>query len=367
MKITKISGLGRFGIYIDDVDLSTISDEQWMEIGQLHMKNLVTIIRDSKLTIERQSELTNLFGEKRYGTKNYFLVKYKRSWDWVINAALDDSTELSDIDKISIKSLIAAQERASNGLDVTKVTGGYNADGTPKGFFAEGELLWHSNESGTLTFSPGVTLFAKENVVGSATGFVTTTDYYESVPDSFRRELDDMILIHKFSPGKINPGLNEEQDRVMNINMCPFDNKEIPMVITSPGGIRGLHYSINTVWSIKGETKKESDRIFKRINKELFVDKYQYDHWYKNNNDFLLFDNSITLHRRLGNIKDRLCYRVQHDYTNLQDGVWYPYSQKDISRQYEKEIRNFVKTTGIKNFKLPPRRLADYIPFLGKS
>jgi hypothetical protein len=120
------------------------------------------------------------------------------------------------------------------------------------------------------------------------------------------------------------------------------------------------------VWSIKGLTKKESDKVFKKINKELFVDKYIYDHWYQNEGDWLLFDNSITQHRRLGNIKDRLCYRIQHDYTNLQDGVWYPYRQKDIQRRYEKEIRRFIKSTGIKGFKLPPKRLTDYIPFLDR-
>ena len=366
MKVSKIPGLGRFGIFIDDVDFNTITNEEWMEIGQLHMKNLVTIIRNTNLTKEQQITFTNMFGDARFGTKNYFINKYNRPWAYIVGVTLEDSDEITPLDRTIIKSCISAQEKTESGADITRVQGGYDAAGYPKGFFAEGELLWHSNESGTLTFSPGVSLLAVKNVVGSATGFLTTTDYYENVSESFRSELDDMILIHKFTPGKICPGLNAEQDRIMNLNMCPFDGKEIPMVITSPAGIRGLHYSINTVWAIKGATQKESDKIFKKINKELFVDKYMYDHWYKNNGDFLLFDNSITLHRRLGNIKDRLCYRIQHDYTNLQDSVWYPYQQKDISRQYELEIRRFIKATGIKNFKLPPKRLVDYIPFLNR-
>ena len=43
MKITKIPGLGRFGVFVDDIDLFSISNEEWIEIGQLHMKSLVTI------------------------------------------------------------------------------------------------------------------------------------------------------------------------------------------------------------------------------------------------------------------------------------------------------------------------------------
>jgi alpha-ketoglutarate-dependent taurine dioxygenase len=366
MKVSKIPGLGRFGVYIDDVDFNTITDEEWMEIGKLHLEKLVTVVRNTNLTKEKQIEFIDRFGSSRFGTKNYFIGKYNRPWDYITAMALEDSKEIDALDKIIIKSCISAQEQTSIGKDITRVQGGYDENGNPLGMFAEGELLWHSNESGTLTFTPGVALLAAKNVIGSATGFVTTVDYYESVSDSFRRELDDMILIHRFTPGKICPGLNPQQDLIMNLNMCPHDGKEIPMVITSPGGIRGLHYSINTVWDIKGATQKESIEIFDRINKELFVDEYTYDHWYKNDGDLMLFDNSITLHRRLGNIKDRLCYRIQHDYTHLQDSVWYPYSQPDIAKQYKKEIRRFIKTTGVSDFKLPPRSLADFIPFLDR-
>lgn len=363
MKVSKIPGLGRFGIYIDDIDFNTITNEEWMEVGQLHLQNLVTIMRGTNLTKDQQVDFTHRFGDSRFGAKNYFVNKYNMSWDYIMTLTLLDSDEILPEDRKIVKGCMSTLEKVKGGF-VGRVSGGYDADGNPKGFFAEGELDWHSNESGTLTFSPGVALLAVKNVEGSATSFLTTTDYYESVPDSFRRELDEMILIHNFTPGKINPGLNAEQDRLMQYNMCPVDGKEIPMVITSPGGIRGLHYSVNTVWGIKGMTKAESDKVFERINKELFVEKYMYDHWYKGTGDFLLFDNSITLHKRLGNIKDRLCYRLQHDYTNLQDGAWLPYSQPEIAKQYSKEIRNFVKSTGIKDFKLPPRKLSDFIPFL---
>ena len=366
MKVTKIPGLGRFGIIIDDLDLNNITDEEWVEIGKQHLQNLVTVFRQANITKERQIELTNLLGAQRFGSKNYFITKYKRSWEYIIAMTLEDSNEIEALDRTVIRSCISAQEHTDVGYDITRVQGGYDEHGNPLGMFAEGELLWHSNESGTLTFTPGVSLLAAKNVVGSATGFLTTSDYYENVSESFRSELDEMIILHRFTPGKISPGLNKRQDIIMNLNMCPYDDTEIPLIMTSPGGVKGLHYSINTTWSIKGLTKKESDKVFKKINKELFVDKYIYDHWYQNEGDWLLFDNSITQHRRLGNIKDRLCYRIQHDYTNLQDGVWYPYQQKDIQRRYEKEIRRFIKSTGIKGFKLPPKRLIDYIPFLDR-
>ena len=354
MKITKIPGLGSYGIYIDGVNFDHLTDEEWMEIGKLHMQNLVTIIRDCNLGWENQTKWCMKFGDTRYGIRYLILKKYPGlTWSNVIKLSLEDSPLIESIDKIRLQNIARMQQISPEGRHVMRVTGQRDENGNPLGMFAEGELAWHSNESGTLTFCPGVALLAAENVVGSATGFLTTADYYENVSDSFRRELDDMVLLHRFTPGKMNPGLRVEQDEVMHANMCPEDDKELPMVITSPGGIKGLHYSIHTVDSIKGMSKADSDKVFAEIDKELFTPKYTYDHWYKNNGDFLLFDNSITLHRRLGDTTNRMCYRIQHDYSNLQDGFWQPYLQETFASAYEKEIAYYVELADIKDFKLP--------------
>ena len=66
-----------------------------------------------------------------------------------------------------------------------------------------------------------------------------------------------------------------------------------------------------------------------------------------------MFDNSITLHRRLGETKNRLAYRIQHDYSNLQEEFWQPYIQPEYQQRYVDEIVDFVTTAGIKDFKLP--------------
>ena len=134
--------------------------------------------------------------------------------------------------------------------------------------------------------------------------------------------------------------------------MCPAPS-ELPLVIQSPLGIKGLHYSINTINGIKGMSKEESDKVFAYINKTLFVDKYIYDHWYQQDNDICLFDNSITLHRRLGNTDNRLAYRVQHDYSNLQNGPWQPYLTEPFISDYNKEMAYYVELADIKDFKLP--------------
>lgn len=367
MKVSKIPGLGSYGTFIDDVDLMTISDEEWMEIGKIHIKSLVTIIRNANCTTDRQSELMLKFGEPRHGQKvtmaRKYLREYGKDYNWVIKQALADSDLIDDDDKLRIRALGNMAKVTSTGYMVAAIAGGYDEHGLPLGMFSEGELDWHSNESGTLTFCPGVALLGQEGMTASSTGFLTTADYYESVSDSFRRELDDMIILHRFTPGFMAPGVNAVHDKILYSNMCPIDDTEIPLVIQSPGGIRGLHFNPSTVYSIKGASKAESDQTFERIKKELFVDKYIYDHWYKSDNDFCFFDNSITLHRRLGSIEGRLAYRGTFDYTHLQDGPYQPYFQKKYQREYNKQIREVIKLADVKEFKFPKRSWTEYLPF----
>jgi alpha-ketoglutarate-dependent taurine dioxygenase len=348
MKITDIPGIGNYGVYIDDVDFASMTDDEWMEIGKLHLQKLVTIIRNVDVDWLKLTSMSEMWGNPRYNIRYNILKKHPgKTWAQLAKLAMIDSPKLEELDKVRLKLLYQMSEidRKSK-QSVIRVSGQRDSRGEPLGMFADGDLLWHSNESGSLSFTPGVALLGAKNVVGSSTGFLTTPDYYQSVSESFRSELDEMVLVHNFSAGRINPGLNEQQDKIMHANMCPDDNTEIPLVITSPGGIKGLHYSINTIESIKGMSVEDSKKVFDEINKNLFVDKYIYDHWYQNDNDLLLFDNSITLHRRLGDIKDRLCYRLQTDYTGIQEGYWQPYRQTEYAELYRTTTADYDKVLG---------------------
>lgn len=363
MKVSKIPGLGRFGVFIDDVDFSTITDEEWMEIGKIHLNSLVTIIRNTKLDKLEYMRRMHQWGTARNTISYSMNKKYHSSFLELADRVANQDKTVEEKDAQWVKGILNVMEFSSAGrpMPLMKVTGKRDADGNPLGMFAEGELLWHSNESGTLTYTPGVSLLGHEGMIGSATGFVTTADWYELQSESFRSELDQMVLLHRFTEGKINPGLRREQDLIMEKNMCPVNDTRIPLVIQSPAGIKGLHYSVNTIDRIEGMSKAESDKLLARIDKELFTDERVYDHWYTHNDDLCLFDNSITLHRRLGGIADRLAYRIQYDYTNLQDGPWVPYFQDEFAIPYKKQIKQIVSTLDITDFKLPKLTVADRI------
>lgn len=339
MKTSKIPGLGRFGVFIDDVDFATMTPDLWQEIGQIHLNSLVTIIRNVDLDLVSYVEWMKQWGEpssikhlqivKKYGVRYPFELIGKTE----INGLSIDSEDERWAN--SIFKMLALDPQGVPTVAM-KVTGKKDSDGNALGMFAEGELLWHSNESGQIAFAPAVSLLGVSGVVGSATGFATTTDWYEKQSESFRSELDEMIICHEFTPGKINPGLREEQDKVMYHNMCPEPN-ELPLIIKSPAGIKGLHYSVNTIKSIKGMTQEQSQQVFDIINKGLFTDEYTYDHWYAQDNDLCLFDNSITLHRRLGGITNRMCYRIQYRFDYLASD-YNPYYQPQYADEYNKQL-----------------------------
>jgi len=333
IRITDIPNLEGYGVFVDDIDFKHLTRSEWMDLGKLSMQKLVMIIRSTGLDNRSFHQVIKKWGKDR---QNYAATLFAR-YPWA-NGQIDHiiaSTEVPDEEKDIIREFQrvgGCNQKTGNTLRVS----GKKINGQRIGMFADGELLWHSNESGDIAFTPAVALLGAENMTNSATGFMVTTPYYYSVSDSFRSELDEMVLIHNFVPGRINPGLNEPQDNLMYKNMCPDPDTEIPLVIQSPAGIKGLHYSFNTVTGIKGMSNSEAEKILTEIKKGL--EKYTYDYWWENDDDLLIFDNSIVQHRRLGDTTNRLCHRYQFDYTYLQYKVtkqnYIPYFQDPYRSRY---------------------------------
>jgi alpha-ketoglutarate-dependent taurine dioxygenase len=331
-------------VYIDDVNFDEMTDDQWMEIGKVHMANLVTIIRDCNVDPRNVVGLVSQWGPLRYSGMLNICSQYPDipAKELIARALKNDpAIDPQHCDAIRQRFKTKGPAGTQRVTDIKDKNGDYT------GIFPDGELKWHSNEAGNHVFAPGVALLGSENMIGSSTGFVQTATYYEDVSESFRSELDEMVVIHRHKPGMLHVKDLGDQDEIMRINMNPEEESYIPMVIQSPGGIKGLHYSINTVDGIVGMSKAESDALFERMNKELMVERYMTDHWYKNNNDWLFFDNSITNHRRLGDVPGRLAFRVQHGYDHIQVPDYNPYYQEEHAKIYSDklaELNSFMES-----------------------
>ncbi len=320
MKLSPIPNLEGYGVFVDDIDFNHLTRDQWMSLGKLQMEQLVMIIRKTGININRFHQVMKMWGKCR---QNYA-------------AKEETDTEV-------------AKEYARIGGHAA--TGHIVRVAEENGLFGSGDLLWHSNESGDIAFTPGVALLGDHGMTKSATGFMVTSPYYYSLSESMRSELDEMVLVHNFQEGKIN--VNDENNVVYK-NMCPEPETEIPLVIQSPAGIKGLHFPYNTTTRIKDYPIEESVRLLEEIKFKLT--QYYYDYWWENDDDLLIFDNSIVQHRRLGDTTDRLCYRYQFDYSYLQYKVtgkpYMPYFQEPYISRYKKKMGEISKVFPV--FGYPP-------------
>ena len=352
--ITKIPGFGDYGVYVDGVDFTHMTDEEWMEFGHLHLKTLVTIFRDTNCEPIKFKKLSQLWGSapavsfyrycKKYNIEIDRNISAQQAW---LNAWNQIQKLADDFDQEAIGEAMAILEMPN----VQRVSGRRHPDGRRAGAFAEGELLWHSNESGQIVNTPGVMLLARENVVGTSTGFCITPNWYQSQTEAFRSELDEMVLLHDWQPGRMNPGLNDAQDALMKSNFAP-EPSELPLVIKSPGGIKGLHFPVHTIVGVRGMSQTEADRLIKHISDDLLREPHVYDHWYqKQSGDLLCFDNSITLHRRLGGVVERLALRTPSSFSNLLNYQWQPYYQPEFANLYQERVMDMQAVLNMQNQK----------------
>lgn len=359
MKITKFPK-GNYGIIIDDLNLDELSTNDWQNIGKLHLQNLVTIIRGSKCSVNKFSELIHRWGAEFWGLKYSLQQKYNLDWDTFQTSALADLPFIEQVDKDILNILYSASVTTDNGKSINFFSSTKDDKGD-YGLYGGQELDWHMHSSGKYAFEHAVSLLAAENVVGTATGFVSTADYYESVSESFRSELNDMVVLHRYTNANVNPPFKAAEEAVLRFKMCPVEDTEIPMVVQSPGGIKGLHFTPHTIHKIKDTSDTESRKILDEIYNNLFLEKYKYDHWYTANGDFMTFDNSITLHRRVGQSDNRKIYRIEHTYDNLLEKFYEPFLQEKYAKAHRKAIREIMKLEKNSGFIKPPFKFKDLL------
>ena len=325
MKTSKIPGLGDYGRFIDDISLAEMSDNDWIELGKDHLTDLVTIIRGVDIHPNEFERKMILWGDP------FILDGYRIRKKYKEKLGISNFYSLFKRNLIEDEDRKHAEDLAWMGAGGDEFIGekipwksqlhrisGIKENGKAIGMFTEGELLWHSNEPGSIVFNPGIALMGIKGMVGTSTGFATTASWYEKQRDSFKRELDDMTIIFKYQNYETAPEIDKDQDDLFRWNQT-FEPIELPLVITSPGGIKGLHYSPGTV---------ERTKFLDDLDKELFVDEYIYHHKYQQNNDICIFDNSITLHNRIGPVDERAAYRTPCNYCHLIPEDYNYYSQE---------------------------------------
>lgn len=347
MKISRIPNFGSFGVYVDDIDMNTMTQDQWLELGRLFVKELVVVFRNINITKSQYADWMPKWGPLKANIRMQFHKKYGGDFDATRPETWDG---VSEQDRLWLETRATKLEETGDGRYLTRVYGGKNEQGQAGGYFSHGEVHWHSNESSALNFSPGVSLLGWNDMADSATCFVQTVDLYEQVSESFRSELDEMILIHEYTPGKLNENEHTDQGLAVSMKMafCPVDGSETPLVCTAPNGRRGLRYTVNSRAHIKGMADEQAQKVFAELDRLVFDEKWIYNHWYQGERrDLLLFDNSVTLHKRIGGLPERKAFRMQFDLSPCLDSAWRPWQHlPEYEKIYNEEVKQMVEVMG---------------------
>lgn len=290
MKTRKLNGFGSLGVEVYDFDLKTCSDSDIEELGKIVIDQLVVYVNaeNCSITPARLNHIAKVFGDPFGGIDQsaYNIAQYK--WK---------NRQLEEKDLKALKELKKIRVGLEEYPGMLRVTGKRDEEGDYIGMFAEGELDWHSDRQGTGNFVPMILLNAVEGTEGTSTEFLQTADAYELLSVQWKNIIDNLVGVHRYTPGKMAPGLNASQDNILRMNMCPIDDSEVPLVCYSPGGRKGIRLSYNTLDHFKGFNKKDSDEILQFIMNHFLKDKYVYHQDWKNG-ELVFMDQTITVHRR---------------------------------------------------------------------
>lgn len=324
MKITKIPGFGNYGAIVEDFDWA--DPAAYQELKELNLKSLVTIVRgDGVNRFDSVAKLYNKVSTPRLPGSRW-LVKYGVNWQ--------DSLTQEEKDIVETTLGWTVGEKYPGWL---RVTGKKTDDYKTMGLFGETELLWHNDDSGDINFSPLVSLYGAEHTNTSATCFIQTADWYEKQTETFKSELDQLVAIYNWDNDKIQPGADYINEQVVRSNLVPVENGQLPLIMTSAGGIKGLYFS-DFITRFVGMSEEESQKLLARIRSEIMVPEYRYDYWWEHEcGDMVLMDQTLTLHCRQikpgldlkEELSKRIVYRLVGDYAGMLD--YTPYSQKEFS------------------------------------
>jgi alpha-ketoglutarate-dependent taurine dioxygenase len=268
----KIRSLNGCGVEILDVDISALSDEDYKEIKNIFVDNLIVVFRNQPQLTIPYAKLVQGIGR----IANYQLCH----WDSEGNFLKDKIDEISPFLYKGEDKFYPVQRMTSKVVN-----------GKISGIFHQDTLDWHSNMNGPFNRARGVAYQAiGEGVKGNSTSFLHTVAAYDAMSDDLKKRCEFAVGRFVNSPEIWAPGLSEE---VYGYMKKPGEGPyEMPLVNMSLGKKYGLYFHINNQCSFP-----EDPELFEILKEHCFQDKFIYKHSWEPG-DVVLSDQLLTLSKR---------------------------------------------------------------------
>lgn len=310
MKLEKLPNMPEpFGVRITDIPpIEEMTRSEWRELGQVALKHLVWSLEGQQnLSKEKFSRLCYSWGKP--GRWNPSDSQIFESLEPEIKSSITDV-----IMKISYNTKLPGLGR---------VTGIKDEQGDFTGIFPDGELEWHSNESGRQNPYPVLLLHAIHGTYGTQTQFLENVTEYEKLSYQDRKFVDSLICVYEWNPEHMDKTIKgtsvpEIHKIIGKINAFPKEGENFrPLISTSPGGHKGFAFNFFAFTRFKDKTTEESTEIIDWLKNLLIKEDRIYTHDWKDG-DIVAFDQIVTLHKRpTSDCSSRLLHRMSCNFDKI--------------------------------------------------
>lgn len=286
----QINPLKNCGVEIKDIDITDLSDAEYIEIKNALLEHLVVVIKSQPVLTVPFAKIVHKVGT------NGITGWWQAQWD-------KEGNPLGENHGIDNDPFLY------NGPDdkfpVQRVTG-EKKQGQVTGIFGSGTLDWHCNMNSAENANGVALQGVSPGVVGTSTSFMDTTKAYEAMSPELKKRCEGVWGVFEVAPEIWAEGMPEGQYRkIMEINQSSY---VMPLLNKTYTGKTGLffHY-LNKCRFPKDPELKEI------LKQHCFQDQFIYTHWWEPG-DIILMDQKHTLHKRDQDGDSMLEKRILHRY-----------------------------------------------------
>ena len=266
-------------VFIEDLDMKQVSQDQINQIAKLIATNTLVIIRNQNLTPPEEAKILRMF---------------KNPQSFVVPKATN-----------YINTLAGAVVEGSDDLFL-RVSGKRDEEGRVGIAAYESEMVWHCNDPGEANRLPMVWLYGAEGTLGSRTSYNNNVLSYKDLSKDLKVEIEDFHL---------------EVIREMGLDINNMETNGIiadykpPLVITNIANQKGLFFPMYHIVKIQEATEERSEEILKFLREHIVQEKYVYHHDWRDG-DIVIGEQNLGIHKRwpFKQIGQRTLHRAAFDF-----------------------------------------------------
>jgi alpha-ketoglutarate-dependent 2,4-dichlorophenoxyacetate dioxygenase len=259
-----------FACEIEGLDLSKpLSDDAFAALKDTLHKYGVVVIRGANFPSDKEHiEFSARFGEVE---KSKYRNPHMRSLPY---------PEIFDISNLDEKDQVVTN---SNEKRITAI---------------RGNALWHADGS----FNPRRTYVSCLNAIelpppntGGHTEYADARQAYDDLPEEKKAQIKDLVAVHSFLHNRKTANPHSELFAHLNVLDEPLARHKL-VPIHEPTG-RPVLYATAYAHHIEGMPIEEGQKLIQELIEHATQPKYVFKHYWANNGDVAIWDNTAVLHR----------------------------------------------------------------------